>query len=127
MKVLVIEDHEQELRLVMHVLVDAGNNVGGVASAEQAIEAIRRDRPDLLLVDITLPGIDGFQLARSLRADPETSELAMVAVTTYPEEYPRHDALLAGFDGYLVKPISTRTLPDELKQIVAQRNGDSIQ
>jgi CheY-like chemotaxis protein len=127
MKVLVIEDHEQELRLVMHVLVDAGNNVGGVASAEQAIEAIRRDRPDLLLVDITLPGIDGFQLARSLRADPETRELAMVAVTTYPEEYPRHDALLAGFDGYLVKPISTRTLPDELKQIVAQRNGDSIQ
>ena len=65
-----------------------------------------------------LPGIDGLELARALKADPETHGIHIVAVTSYPERFPKTAALAAGCDGYLVKPIDTRGLPSQMENMM---------
>lgn len=118
MNVLVIEDHPGQLKLANHVLTAAGHEVTGVVAAEEAFLAIKESRPEIILLDLILPGMDGLALAGRLKADPETADIPIVAVTAFPEEYSRETALNAGCDAYLIKPISTRTLPDDLTTIV---------
>ena len=118
MKILVIEDQPSELKLADHVLSAAGHFVNGLGDTAEALAAIQRDRPDLILLDMSLPGMDGLEMVRILKADPETSEILIVAVTSHPEKYPKHLALEVGCDAYLSKPLSTRTLPDDLSQVV---------
>ena len=121
MKILIIEDHPAELKLAHHVLSAAGHRVTDAEAAEQAFEKIRLDKPDLILVDLNLPGMDGLTLARKLKAHPETQDVHIVAVTSYPEKYPKALVLAAGCDAYLAKPLSTRTLPQQLKDAVEIR------
>ncbi|OHE79107.1 MAG: histidine kinase [Verrucomicrobia bacterium RIFCSPLOWO2_12_FULL_64_8] len=120
MKILVIEDQPIELKLAHHVLDAAGHNVSGIAAAEQAFASIKADRPQIILVDMSLPGMDGLTLVRKLRADPDTRDIHIVAITSFPERFTRTQALQAGCDGYLLKPVSTRTLPQELSDVVAK-------
>jgi two-component system cell cycle response regulator len=120
MKILVIEDQPTQLKLAHHVLSAAGHNVSGAAAAEEAFAAIKINRPELILLDLLLPGVDGLTLVRKLKADPETRGIHVVAVTSYPEEYPKSGALAAGCDAYLVKPINTRELPQQLNAIAAR-------
>lgn len=120
MKILVIEDHPAELRLAHHVLSAAGHEVVDAAAAEQAFERIREDRPDVILLDMNLPGMDGLTLARRLKSHPETRDIHIVAVSSYPERYPKAEVLRAGCDAYLAKPLSTRTLPQQLSDIVTR-------
>ena len=117
MKILVIEDHPTQLKLVHLVLSAAGHCVVVAETAELAFEAIKRDRPQVILLDMALPGMNGLNLVRLLKADPETREIQIVAVTSFPEMYPKVEALAAGCDAYLVKPLSTRTLPQELSDV----------
>jgi two-component system cell cycle response regulator len=124
MKILVVEDHAMELKLVHHVLSSAGHSVMGAEAAEQAFDAIKNDRPEIILLDMTLPGMDGLSLVRKLRADASTRDIHVVAVTGNPERFQRQEALDAGCDAYLVKPLSTRTLPQTLTDLVgAGRSG----
>ncbi len=120
MKILVIEDHPAELRLAHHVLSAAGHEVADADAAEQAFEKIRQDRPDVILLDMNLPGMDGLILARKLKSHPETRDIHIVAVSSYPERYPKDEVLKAGCDAFLGKPLSTRTLPQQLSDIVAK-------
>jgi CheY-like chemotaxis protein len=122
MKVLVVEDHVTQLKLANHVLSASGHNVSDAANAEQAFISIKADRPEVILLDLTLPGMDGLTLARKLKADPETREIHVVALTSYPEKYSKSAALAAGCDAYLVKPMDTRKLSDQL--ITASEGGD---
>jgi two-component system, cell cycle response regulator len=123
MKILVVEDHPGQLKLAHHVLSAAGHSVSDAEAAEQAAEAIKKDRPDVILLDLALPGMDGLSLVRLLKADPLTRDIRIVAVTSFPEQFPRADALNAGCDAYLLKPLSTRRLPEELGRLVAPPKG----
>ena len=118
MNILVIEDNPSHLKLAHHVLSAAGYNVNDAAAAEQAIAAIKSDRPDLILLDLELPGMDGLELVKKLKADPETQHIHIVAVTSYPERYPKAEILAAGCEAYLTKPINTRTLPGQLESLM---------
>jgi CheY-like chemotaxis protein len=117
-KILVVEDHPTQLKLAHHVLSAAGHDVSDAGAAEQAFTAIKADRPQLILLDLILPGMDGLTLVRKLKANPETRDIPVVAITSYPEEYPKAAALAAGCDAYLVKPIDTRKLSGQLTAIV---------
>lgn len=123
MKILVIEDQPTQLKLVHHVLSADGHDVTDANAAEQAFKAIKRDRPELILLDLVLPDIDGLTLVRRLKADPETRNIHVVAVTSYPEEYPKAAALAAGCDAYLVKPINTRELSGQLTAVAGKGEG----
>jgi CheY-like chemotaxis protein len=124
MRILVIEDQPIELKLVGRVLEAAGFTVNGIDAAEQAFASIKADRPQLILLDMGLPGMDGLALVRLLKADPETASIHVVAITAYPEKFSSAKALEAGCDGYLLKPISTRTLPQELRDVVERGTRD---
>jgi CheY-like chemotaxis protein len=124
MNILVVEDHGPQRRLADEVLTTAGHHVQGAACADAALDAIRSHLPDVVLLDLKLPGLDGLALARRLKADPATRAVPIVAFTALPEEFPRAAALAAGCDAYLVKPVSTRTLPEMVVRI-AQTLGES--
>ena len=119
MKILVIEDHAVDLKLADLVLSTAGYDVSAVEAAEQAFAAIQEDRPQLILLDLDLPRMDGLALARKLKADPGTRDIHVVAVTFYPERFPKAAALAAGCDAYLLKPINTRELSGQLTAVAA--------
>jgi CheY-like chemotaxis protein len=124
MKILVIEDHPVQLKLAHHVLSAAGHNVSDAEAAEQAAQAIREEKPQVILLDLVLPGMDGLTLVRKLKADPATCDIHIVAITSYVEKYSKADALAAGCDAYLLKPLSPRTLPQELNDVVARKANE---
>jgi CheY-like chemotaxis protein len=121
MKILVIEDHPSQLKLAHLVLSAAGHEVSDARAAEEALDAINRERPQLILLDMSLPGMDGLALARKLRADPATCDIPIVAVTSFSEKYSRGEAIAAGCDAYILKPLSTRELPSQLDELLTRR------
>jgi two-component system cell cycle response regulator len=125
MKILVIEDHPTQLKLAHHVLSAAGHDVNKAEAAEQAFTAIKADRPELILLDLSLPGMDGLELARKLKADPATHGILIVAITSYPEKYPKAAALAAGCDAYIQKPINTRELANQLTAVAVGGDVDN--
>jgi two-component system, cell cycle response regulator len=124
LKILVIEDHAVDLKLADLVLSTAGYDVSTTETAEQAFAAIQEDRPQIILLDLNLPGMDGLALVRKLRADPETRDIHFVAVTFYSEKYPKAAALAAGCDAYLLKPINTRELSSQLTAVT--KGGEAV-
>jgi CheY-like chemotaxis protein len=123
MKILIVEDHPSQLKLAHHVLSASGHDVCDAKAAEEALAAIRRERPHLILLDMALPDMDGLALARKLRSDPATRDIAIVAVTSFPEKYTKSDALEAGCDSYILKPLSTRELSSQLDAVVTWNTG----
>jgi CheY-like chemotaxis protein len=117
MNILVVEDNPSHLKLAHLVLSAAGHNVSGIEAAEQAFNSIRQDKPQVILLDLELPGIDGLTLVRRLKAEPETRHIHLVVVTSYPDRFSKKDALAAGCDAYLVKPIDTRALPQLIEKV----------
>jgi CheY-like chemotaxis protein len=118
MKILVVEDQAIESKLAVHVLSAAGHDVTGVDAAEEALAAIKDDRPSIILMDLRLPGMDGLTLVRKLKSDPTTHDIHIVAVTSHPEKFSRAEAMAAGCDAYLEKPLSTGTLSTTLTEVV---------
>jgi CheY-like chemotaxis protein len=121
MNVLVIEDHATDRKLVSVVLKMDGHVVHERASAEGAADAILSVAPDIVLLDLRLPGVDGLSLVRQLKANEATRHVPVVVVTAYPDAYPREELLAAGCDAYILKPIDTRELPKQLAQLVGKR------
>jgi CheY-like chemotaxis protein len=110
--VLVVDDNPTNAKLVAYVLARHGFDVRTAADATDALAAIRDRRPRVILMDLQLPGVDGFELTRRLKADPATADIAIIAVTAYAMTGDEDRARAAGCDGYLSKPIDTRTLGD---------------
>jgi CheY-like chemotaxis protein len=104
-RVLVIEDDRPSLDLMCYLLRAFGHTAIEAVDGVDGLEAIRRERPDLVLCDIDLPKMDGFTLARLVRGDPETRRIHLVAVTALAMVGDRDRAIRAGFDAYLAKPI----------------------
>ncbi len=117
-RILIIEDHAPQMKLASHILSSDGHQVSCIGDAEQAFAAIRKEKPEVILLDLVLPAMDGLTLARRLKANPETRDIPIVAVTGFPERFPKADALAAGCDAYFLKPINTRELPVQLTDAV---------
>jgi CheY-like chemotaxis protein len=124
MKVLVIEDNPIDQKLARAVVQVSGLDCIGLGSAAGALEVVRSYKPDVILVDLNLPGIDGLRFARELQWYVDTRDIPIVAVTAYPSQYRMVDVLSAGCAGYIVKPIETRELVDKLRSIVAKPTPD---
>jgi two-component system cell cycle response regulator DivK len=118
--VLVVEDNALNLKLVRDVLGHAGYRVLEAGDAEHGIELAREEAPDLILMDIQLPGIDGVEALRRLRADAATSGIPVVALTALAMKEDRQRFMTAGFDGYLEKPLSVPSLADRVAELVGR-------
>jgi CheY-like chemotaxis protein len=123
LNVLVIEDHATDRKLLTVVLNMDGHVVHEKPSAEGAIEKILEVHPDVVLIDLRLPGVDGLTLIRQLKGNEETRHVPVVVVTAYPEAYPRDELLAAGCAAYIVKPIDTRELSRRLAELVEARQA----
>src|SRR5437867_1518090 len=119
MKILVIEDEPTSLKLISLVLKSAGHDVILEKRGDDALKKILEDKPDLVVVDLALPGLDGLELTKAVRANPETRHIKIVAVTAFPVHYYKQSAMDAGCDGFITKPFNTRTL---LQQVEAFAN-----
>jgi two-component system cell cycle response regulator DivK len=109
-RILVVEDQEDNRRILHDLLTSVGY---AVLSAEDGLEGVRRagrERPDLILMDIQLPGIDGYEATRRIKADPELAKIPIIAVTSYALSGDDLKAMEAGCDGYVTKPFSPRQL-----------------
>lgn len=110
--ILVVDDNPANLKLARLVLKVAGYNVQTAVDAEQAQSVLESFKPRLILMDIQLPGMDGLQLTRLIKTDPATKDIVVLAVTAYAMKGDEQRAVDAGCDGYVTKPIDTRTLAD---------------
>ena len=113
-RILVIEDNDKNLKLLHDVLEYAGYEVVEAKTGEDGIDAAAKCSPDLVLMDLQLPGIDGIQALRQLRATRQAS-VPVVAVTAFAMRDDRQRILDEGFDGYLEKPISVRDFPNQIR------------
>ena len=107
--ILIVDDNIDNLELTRIVLETEGFEVQVAEDAEQAVDRLKSYRPKLILMDVQLPGMDGLELTRQLRQDPSFEDLIIVALTAYAMKGDEEAALAAGCDGYITKPINTRT------------------
>jgi CheY-like chemotaxis protein len=120
-QILVVDDNPTNLKLVSEVLENAGYQVFKAENAESAVLVIERRVPDLILMDIALPGMDGLTLTRKLKAEAATREIQIVALTAFAMKGDDLRAREAGCDGYITKPIDTRTLPGQVGQYLKEK------
>ena len=111
-RVLIVDDNPTNLKLVAYLVKASGYEVETAGDAETAMSAIRARPPRIVLMDLQLPGVDGLELTRQLKADPATKDIAIIAVTAYAMKGDREKAFEAGCDDYVTKPIDTRALPE---------------
>lgn len=109
--ILIVDDNEANLKLIRVLLGGVGYEVRAALDAEEALAVLRTFRPRLILMDVQLPGMDGLELTRRLKADRATNGIIVIALTAYAMQGDEEKALAAGCDGYVTKPIDTRTLP----------------
>jgi len=115
-KILVIEDNEQNLYLTRFILERSGYEVITAPDGRSGIEAAASLRPDLILLDIQLPVMDGYAVARILRQDPDLTGIPIVAVTSYAMPGDREKTIEAGCNGYIEKPIDPDTFVTQIEQ-----------
>ncbi len=113
-RILVVEDHPLNLKLMRDVLEFAGYQVIVATTGEEGVALARSCAPDLILMDLQLPGIDGSEALRQIRADAAVAAVPVVAVTAFAMKDDRDKAVRLGFDGYLDKPISVHSLPSQV-------------
>ncbi len=117
--VLVVEDTPVNLKVVKILLARHGFDVRTASTAEEALEVLRQFRPGLVLTDVQLPGMSGLDLTRKLKSDPATRGIMVLALTAFAMRADEQKAYEAGCDGYITKPIDTRTFPTLIRQYLA--------
>ena len=122
--ILIVEDNEKNRKLARDVLAHKGYRVVEAETGEDGIRLAGELRPDLVLMDIQLPGMNGIEALRQLRSDPGTRDIPVMAVTASAMTHDRQKIMAAGFDGYQSKPISVRPFVEAVEQLLAQRRGD---
>ncbi len=110
-RILIVDDNVVNLKLVRVLLASEGYDVRTAGDAEEALSVLASFSPRLILMDLQLPGMDGLELTRRLKADPARHDAVILAVTAYAMKGDEARALAAGCDGYVTKPIDTRLLP----------------
>jgi two-component system cell cycle response regulator DivK len=120
-KVLVAEDNPVNRELLRELLENRGYSVSEACNGQEALDMVQQGQPDLLLLDIGMPVLDGFAVMRRLRENPKLATLPVLAVTAYAMRDDRDNVLNAGFDGYISKPINARDLTNELERLLRIR------
>ncbi len=121
-KILIIEDNVLNLELATDLLEANGFTVASAPTAEEGLRLARELFPDLVLMDFSLPGMDGLSATKQLKTDPATRHLTVVGLTAHAMKGDEELALNAGCDGYLTKPIDTRTFVATVKHFIATAN-----
>lgn len=124
-QILIVDDNPTNLKLVAYLMKANGYVVTTAVDADAALSEIRANRPALILMDVQLPGIDGLELTRQLKADPQTRDIIIVAVTAYAMKGDVDKAVAAGCDDYVTKPIDTRALPGTIAKHLAGKEPAS--
>ena len=117
--ILIIEDNEKNLKLIRDVLQFNGYQTAEAMTAKEGLALARSQPPALILLDIHLPGMDGFATLQQLRADPITKSIFVMAVTASAMERDQQEILKAGFDAYMAKPINIKRLIEEIRTALA--------
>ena len=118
MTILIVEDNERNLKLVRDILQYNGYETIEARNAADGVALAAERRPDLILMDIELPDVDGVTALSRLRADPRTASIGVVALTAFAMIDDRRHLLAAGFDGYLEKPIDVRAFPGQVSALL---------
>lgn len=121
--ILIVDDNASNLKLLRVLLAGEGYDVRTAADAEEAKQVLGTHKPDLILMDVQLPGISGLDFTRQLKASPATEDIRVVAVTAYAMSGDEEKAREAGCDGYISKPIDTRGLPALLAGLLEGQAG----
>ena len=116
--VLVIEDNEMNMKLVRVLLQMGEYDILEAVDAESGIPLARAHKPDLVLMDVHLPGMDGLSATRIIKEDPALKRIPVIALTSYAMEGDEKKAIEAGCDGYITKPIDTRTFLDTIRKFI---------
>ena len=116
--VLVVEDNPRNLKLVRAVLEHSGFDVVAATTGEEGVALARQSSPDLILMDLQLPGIDGTETLRRIRSEETSTHVPVVAVTAFAMDDDRDQAYASGFSGYVQKPISVRDLPVQVRDFI---------
>jgi two-component system cell cycle response regulator DivK len=119
-RILVVEDDEKSRRLLKDVLGFHGFDVHAVETGEEGVELAQRIHPDAILLDVQLPGINGFEVLERLRGSGHLTDVPVLAVTASAMEHDRHKILAAGFDAYLPKPVDFSALLVTLRRMLAR-------
>lgn len=120
--ILVVEDNALNLKLVRDVLDHVGYRTLAATDGEEGVELAGAHQPDLTLMDVQLPGIDGVEALSRLRADPVTAQLRIAALTASVMKDDKDRLLAAGFDGYLEKPLDMRAFPEQVAALLQGRS-----
>jgi two-component system, cell cycle response regulator DivK len=123
--ILIVDDNPLNLKLIRVLLRAEGYDVRTCGDAEEALVALGEFRPAVILMDIQLPGIDGLELTRRLKADPDTRDIMIIALTAYAMKGDEQKARAAGCDGYLTKPIDTAVFSTVLADYVCRTRSSS--
>ncbi len=118
-KILLVEDNPVNRRLAEFLLRSQGYQVRAATTAQEAFDTIKAERPDLILMDVQLPRMDGLEATRKLKEEPNTRDIPVVAVTSYAMKGDREKALAAGCSGYITKPIDKDTFVQEVATVLA--------
>jgi DNA-binding response OmpR family regulator len=122
-RILIVDDTPVNLKLTRILLLNEGYSVCTASSAEQALELLPSYRPSLILADIQLPGMDGLEMTRAIKQNPRTREVIVIALTAFAMLGDESRAREAGCEGYITKPIDTRRLGSQIREILAQHPG----
>lgn len=124
--ILIVDDHPLNMKLARVLLESEGYEVHTASDAEEALSMLATFHPRLILMDIQLPGMDGIELTRRLKAEPSTREIYILAITAYAMKGDEEKAVAAGCDGYVIKPVDTRKLPLLVAQGMAKTSHREV-
>ena len=122
-RVLIVEDNPQNMKLLLMTLKPHGYDLLQAIDGEQALEVAIKNNPDLIIMDIQIPKMDGLEVTRRLRQMPAFNQVPIVAVTAYAMKGDREKVIQAGCDAYLPKPINTRRLPGLIAGMLKPKPG----
>src|SRR4051812_20622549 len=125
--ILIVDDNAANLKLARLLLTAEGHDARTAIDAEQALKMLETFRPEVILMDIQLPGMDGLTLTRKLKSEPSTSKIVVIALTAYAMKGDEERARAAGCDGYIAKPIDVHTLPARIEQYLADARAGGSQ
>jgi CheY-like chemotaxis protein len=119
-KILVVEDNPLNMELFKDLLEVQGYEVHEAINGQQALDQVKSDEFDLILMDIQLPGMDGFTATRKMKEDPKTKSIPIIALTAYAMKGDEDRVKEAGCDGYIIKPIDTQKFPREVASFLGK-------
>lgn len=119
-RILVVEDNDQSRRLMAYVLTFYGYDVFEARDGEEGVKIAREQTPELILMDLQMPVMNGLKANNLLKSDPETRHIKIIAVTSFAMKGDEEKIMAAGFDGYISKPINTRKLPGMVKRLLSE-------